>query len=55
MGQVFQAKWWEKNHSGWLIMAKGNWQRQWKRHLGMQIGIFGNLFMKIMEIRRKGR
>jgi len=49
MGHVVQAEWWEKNLSGflWLINAYGNWQR--KR------GNKWNLFMKIMENRRKGR
>ena len=58
MGQLFQVECWEKHHHFgsscgllWLIkFAKAT-----TKVLEIQNDIFGILFMKIMEIRRKGR
>ena len=57
MGHEFQAKWWEKHHSGcsfgllWLRKLVKAMEKALERHEAL-IGI---LFMKIMEIRIKGR
>ena len=57
MGHLFQVECWAKHPSGcsfgllWLrklTMAK-------EKALERQIGILAHLFMKIMEIKRKGR
>ena len=57
MGHVFQAEWWERNPKEcsfgclWLRkLAKGM-----AKALKRKKGILAHLFMKIMEIRRKGR
>jgi len=57
MGHEFQAKWWEKHPSGcsfgllWLRKLAKAMEKSLERHEEF-IGI---LFMKIKEIRRKGR
>jgi len=37
-----------------VIIDKVNWKRQWKRLWKGKVALIGILFMKIMEIRRKG-
>jgi len=57
MGHIFQAKWWERHPMGssfgclWLRKLAKPMAKSLKR----QRGILAHLFMKIMEIRRKGR
>ena len=57
MGHVFQAEWWERHPRGcsfgclWLRKLAKAMTKALKR----QKGILAHLFMKIMEIRRKGR
>jgi len=57
MGHVFQAKWWGKHPDGcsfgslWLRKLTKEMSKAFKR----QKGILAHSFMKIMEIRRKGR
>jgi len=57
MGHVFQAKWWIGHPSGcsfgclWIRKLAKEMVKALKR----QKGILAHLFMKIMEIRRKGR
>jgi len=57
MGHIFQTKWWARHPRGcsfgclWLRkLAKAK-----AKALKRQRGILAHLFMKIMEIRRKGR
>ena len=57
MGHVFQDEWWEKSPSGcsfgllWLRKLEKTMEKALKR----KEALIGILFMKIMEIRRKGR
>ena len=58
MGHVFQAECWKKYPSGHhflCFMAKGKLVKAMDKALERKKGIFGTFFMKIMEIRRKGR
>ena len=54
MEHLFQVECWEKHPSvGVHLVYNGevNWQSLWKG----KVALIGILFMKIMEIRRKGR
>lgn len=57
-GHLFQVECWEKYPSGnhlLCFMAKGKLEKEMDKALEWKKGIFGTLFIKIMEIRRKGR
>ena len=53
MGHVFQAEWWGKHPNGcWFGLL---WLRKWKRLWKGKEALICILFMKLMEIRKKGR
>ena len=58
MRHIFQAKCSAKNPRGlfiWFIMAKGKLEKEMAKALKRQDALIDILFMKIKEIRRKGR
>ena len=58
MGHLFQAKCWAKHPSVGVHLVYygyGNWQNQKQRLWKGKMAFLAYLFMKIMEIRRKGR
>ena len=56
MGHIFQVEWWKKHPSGcslWLLWLR-KLAKAMEKDLERKNGILAHLFMKIMEIRRKG-
>jgi len=57
MGHIFQAEWWARHPSVWSFGCL--WLRKLEKAMAKalkrQNGILAQLFMKITEIRRKGR
>lgn len=58
MGHIFQAECWARHPNvsvNWFIMAKGIWERKWKRFWKGKMAFLEHLFKKIIETMRKGR
>ena len=57
MGHIFQAKWWEKHPSrcSFSLLWLRKLAKEMEKALERKMAFFGNLFMKIREIKRKRR